>query len=223
MLTQARGKMHELTKGGDRPTPLELRPLAAVGINDSDDSDEDDADWGLPASNKLPNRSNGTGTDCGRRMITRVAAASLLLLFVIVLGIGQRNAGASSGDTTSSYTEAENVYSVSFERLRPIWHVMPERGWQNDPNGPVFYGGYYHLFYQHNAYEESAIWGNMSWGHAVSRDLAHWTRVDPVALRPDQPYDRNGIFSGSIGIRSIDNSPVRFPARGCCLSAQHRG
>ena len=31
-------------------------------------------------------------------------------------------------------------YSLSFERLRPIYHVMPVNGWQNDPNGPVFFG-----------------------------------------------------------------------------------
>ena len=37
------------------------------------------------------------------------------------------------------------------------------------------------------------MWGHMSWGHAVSRDLLHWEHL-PVALR-----EENGImiFSGS--------------------------
>ena len=145
--------------------------------------------------------------------MTCVTGAAVLM-GIAVWGIGQRdtgsgNPGSEGSGGSSSHAEVDYMYSMSFERLRPIWHVMPRHGWQNDPNGPVFYGGYYHLFYQHNGYEESAVWGNMSWAHVVSRDLAHWTHVEPVALKPDQPYDRNGIFSGSIGIRTIDNAPVR--------------
>lgn len=207
MLTQARGKLHGVSRGGDRPTPLELRPLATAGI---DDSDEDDADWGLPPAEKPDRRISGV---CGR-VFVRVAGA-VVLLGIAVWVIGRRDTGSGHGAVDSggggglsSHAEAEYMYSMSFERLRPIWHVMPKQGWQNDPNGPVFYGGYFHLFYQHNADEESAVWGNMSWGHAVSRDLAHWTRIEQLALKPDEPYDRNGVFSGSIGIRTIDNAPV---------------
>ena len=224
MLTQARGKLHA-AKGGDRATPLELRPLASAGI---DDSDEDDADWGLPPQNKRPQNRNVMARVravlwhvCARACALVAAAAFLLGVIVWAFSSstkassgngGGDDAGAAGGGTSSgsSHVEADYAYSMSFERLRPIWHVMPKQGWQNDPNGPVFYGGYYHLFYQHNGYEESAIWGNMSWGHAISRDLAHWTRLEPLALTPDEPYDRNGVFSGSIAIRASDNTPVRL-------------
>lgn len=77
--------------------------------------------------------------------------------------------------------------------VRPIYHLHPEQYWMNDPNGPVFIDGELHMFYQHNPKE--AIWGNMTWGHAVSRDLVHWRHM-PNALHPDMPYDKDGVFSG---------------------------
>lgn len=77
--------------------------------------------------------------------------------------------------------------------IRPIYHLQPLCNWMNDPNGPVFIGDIFHMFYQHNPYK--AEWGNMTWGHAVSPDMVHW-RHRQHALRPDQPYDRQGVFSG---------------------------
>jgi beta-fructofuranosidase len=78
--------------------------------------------------------------------------------------------------------------------LRPAFHVMPAAYWINDPNGPIYFDGEYHLFYQHNPW--GAQWGNMSWGHAVSKDLVRWERL-PIALVPGTSYDAEGIFSGS--------------------------
>ena len=61
----------------------------------------------------------------------------------------------------------------------------------NDPNGLIYYKGKYHLFFQHNPLGN--VWGNMSWGHAVSTDLYSWEEL-PVAIACTQT---SGIFSGS--------------------------
>ncbi|MDD4993210.1 MAG: GH32 C-terminal domain-containing protein [Paludibacter sp.] len=77
------------------------------------------------------------------------------------------------------------------ETYRPQFHFSPEHGWMNDPNGMVYLDGEYHLFYQYNPY--GSMWGNMSWGHAVSTDMVSWTYL-PTALTPDS---LGAIFSGS--------------------------
>lgn len=75
---------------------------------------------------------------------------------------------------------------------RPVYHFTPTRNWMNDPNGPVFHDGLWHLYFQYNPLGDA--WGNMSWGHATSTDLRHWAE-HPVALR-----FRRGeqIYSGSV-------------------------
>jgi fructan beta-fructosidase len=112
---------------------------------------------------------------------------------------------------------ADQLYDEPF---RPQFHFTPARNWMNDPNGPVYYKGEYHLFYQYNPFGDE--WGHMSWGHAVSRDLVHWQHL-PVAI-PEQ----NGvmIFSGSIVVDWNDSSGLcqsSSPADHSCLIAVYTG
>ncbi|KZV14483.1 acid beta-fructofuranosidase-like [Dorcoceras hygrometricum] len=89
------------------------------------------------------------------------------------------------------------TFPWSYEMLswqRTTYHFQPEKNWMN---GPLFYNGWYHLFYQYNP--DGAVWGNITWGHAVSKDLIHWLHL-PFAMVPDQWYDINGVWTGSATI-----------------------
>ena len=65
----------------------------------------------------------------------------------------------------------------------------------NDPNGPIYWNGSYHMFYQYNP--DGAYWGDMHWGHAISPDMVHWRHL-PVALSPTPGGpDSAGCFTGT--------------------------
>ncbi len=80
------------------------------------------------------------------------------------------------------------------------YHYKPRRGWVNDPNGLVYFQGYYHVFYQHAPNYEQPWHQPMHWGHARTRDFLHWEEL-PVALYPDQLYDNGGCWSGTATVK----------------------
>uniref|UniRef100_A0ACD6A968 Uncharacterized protein n=1 Tax=Avena sativa TaxID=4498 RepID=A0ACD6A968_AVESA len=169
-------------------------------------------------------RQQASGSGVRWRACAAVMAAAVLVVVALLagasvdrsspLGGGEAAAGVlptvfprSSGKDFDESEKASLAYSADeggfqWSNAMLQWqhtgfHFQPEKHYMNDPNGPVYYGGWYHLFYQHNPWGDS--WGNVSWGHAVSKDMVNW-RYLPVAMVPDQWYDINGVLTGSITV-----------------------
>jgi beta-fructofuranosidase len=96
---------------------------------------------------------------------------------------------------TPAQGELPTEETLAHDPRRPQFHLLPARNWMNDPNGPIYWNGSYHMFFQYNPH--AAVWGDMSWNHAISPDMLHWTHL-PVALTPTpDSSDSFGVFSGS--------------------------
>uniref|UniRef100_A0ACD5UX40 Uncharacterized protein n=2 Tax=Avena sativa TaxID=4498 RepID=A0ACD5UX40_AVESA len=127
----------------------------------------------------------------------RLAACAVLLCLVVP---------SSSALRWLSDSEPEIDAAAGQDDYRTSYHFRPTKNWQNDPNGPMYYKGVYHLFYQYNPYVATWGNGNLSWGHSVSVDLINWSALEN-ALDPDSPFDANGCWSGSATFLP-DGTPV---------------
>jgi len=90
--------------------------------------------------------------------------------------------------------------------LRPVFHVTAPAQWVNDPNGPIFHKGFYHLFYQLTPYSDES--GIKYWGHVRSRDLAKWEHL-PIAIAPAGDLGEDSIWSGCCVING-KGQPMAF-------------
>ena len=120
-----------------------------------------------------------------------------------------------SEEALSKVYQADTIRDASKmyqERYRPQFHFTSRRGWLNDPNGCIWHDGLYHLYYQHNPFERE--WENMTWGHATSPDLLHWTEQAPV-LFPDSlgtMYSGSAVFDkdNTSGFGTKKNPPLVY-------------
>ncbi|KAI4355450.1 hypothetical protein L6164_004225 [Bauhinia variegata] len=120
-----------------------------------------------------------------------VSSFWLLAIFSLFFGHGVLHVDASH----HVYRNLQTVSSASsYQPYRTAYHFQPPQNWINDPNGPMYYKGVYHLFYQYNP--KGAIWGNIVWAHSISKDLVNWTPLDH-AIQPSQRSDFYGCWSGS--------------------------
>ncbi|MFD2672564.1 GH32 C-terminal domain-containing protein [Marinicrinis sediminis] len=93
------------------------------------------------------------------------------------------------------------------DRHRPVYHLIAPGHWMNEPHGPVYFAGHYHIFYQQNT--RGPYWHDIHWGHLVSTDMVHWQDM-PFALFPEKDaVDPDGDWSGSACI-GPDEVPVLF-------------
>lgn len=109
------------------------------------------------------------------------------------------------------------------EEYRPGYHFTAPKNWINDPNGLIYANGAYHLFYQHNPFDN--VWGHMSWGHAVSKDLLTWQNL-PLAIpeftHPDGKTS-TAIFSGSTVMDKGNKSGLCPAGTKDCMVAIYTG
>nr|AAB71136.1 acid invertase [Asparagus officinalis] len=112
-------------------------------------------------------------------------------------GVSSKSSGAGPGLLTSVSHGQYPWTNKMLSWQRTGFHFQPEKNWMNDPNGPLYYKGWYHFFYQYNP--NAAVWGDIAWGHAVSKDLLSWRHL-PLAMVPDRWYDINGVWTGSATI-----------------------
>jgi beta-fructofuranosidase len=99
--------------------------------------------------------------------------------------------------------------TTEFQKHRPVYHFLARKNWMNDPCAPYYdeATGLYHMFYQSNT--EQTVWGNMTWGHAVSTDQVTWSDY-PDALKNEDEWDFLGVFSGFAMPKAIEGKDTVF-------------
>jgi hypothetical protein len=164
---------------------------------------------GLPTSSAEPAKAGGpNGWACGFMGATRELSVWKILPLIALVLWPLCLRGESAGE---ALVRAEAAVRAATPRAQadpahPIFHVTSPAQWVNDPNGPVFYKGVYHLFYQLTPYSDES--GIKYWGHARSRDLAQWEHL-PIAIAPSNDRGEESIWSGCCTING-DGKPMIF-------------
>jgi fructan beta-fructosidase len=116
-----------------------------------------------------------------QRSLKRAALIIVALTIGCVLVPVVSDQSASAG-TAPNYPEFPYASTDHSEPFRGQFHFSPPNGWMNDINGPIYYRGVYHLFFQSNPHSLGSN-NDIHWGQATSTDLVHWTQ-QPIALEP---------------------------------------
>jgi beta-fructofuranosidase len=133
----------------------------------------------------------------------------LLFLALSMAMVGAVDVGEQEGQSLIAKAIASTIGAIpsaEADPSRPAFHFRAPARWMNDPNGPIFYRGWYHVFYQFNPYGDQ--WGNMHWGHARSRDLVDWEDL-PIAIWPSKSLGEEHVFSGSTHLNG-EGQPTIF-------------
>ena len=143
-------------------------------------------------------------THLGRRQFllnsSKAAAACVVLPSSLgqVIVLGTRSPGDEPASVPEMFPDLK--LDLKSDPRRPQFHLLPAKNWMNDPNGPIYWNGHYHMYFQYNP--NAAIWGDMHWYHSVSPDMIHWKHL-PIALAPTPGGpDADGCFSGTAVIRN---------------------
>jgi beta-fructofuranosidase len=138
------------------------------------------------------------------KSIMRRILLSVLVLHLLPWGVRAESVDAALARATAAIEAA--TPRAQADPAHPIFHVTSPAQWINDPNGPIFHKGFYHLFYQLHPFSDAS--GPKYWGHVRSRDLVKWEQL-PIALWPSTALSEVEIWSGCCTING-QGEPMIF-------------
>ncbi|XEC93551.1 GH32 C-terminal domain-containing protein [Paenibacillus tarimensis] len=94
---------------------------------------------------------------------------------------------------------------------RPQYHAAPPAHWQNEPGGPIYFNGQYHVFYQSNP--RGPYWNHIRWGHLVSDDMVRWRDAKDAIIPERNNVDPDGAWAGG-SVLDGNGVPVIFYTAG---------
>lgn len=148
-------------------------------------------------------------------MLFRTLTSSLLACFILPLSSLAESTNEAIVLATAAIRAA--MPDAQADPVRPIFHVAAPAQWINDPNGPIYYKGFYHLFYQLDPFSDKG--GPKYWGHARSRDLAKWETL-PIALWPSREAGEAEVWSGCCTINGLGEPMIFYTSIAPGKSAQ---
>src|SRR5258705_12935619 len=128
------------------------------------------------------------------------------LLVVLLWPLCSRGETASDALTRATTAVEAAAARAQADPARPIFHITAPAQWINDPNGPIFHKGVYHMFYQLHPFSDGS--GPKYWGHVQSRDLVKWEHL-PIALWPSSESGETEVWSGCCTLNG-SNQPMIF-------------
>jgi len=153
----------------------------------------------IVVANRFPPRQSA-------RTIMPLRFLHLILLALILLPATPRAATTNDILARATAALAAATPHAQADPTRPLFHVISPAQWMNDPNGPIYFKGWYHLFYQLDPYSDRG--GPKYWGHVRSRDLVKWEPL-PIALWPSQEKNETEIWSGCCTVNGL-GQPMIF-------------
>ncbi|MRX72801.1 hypothetical protein GJU40_11655 [Bacillus lacus] len=97
------------------------------------------------------------------------------------------------------------------DKHRPQFHPSPPNHWGNEPGGPIYFNGQYHMFYQSNP--RGPFWNHIRWGHLISEDMVRWRDAEDPVIPGRQDTDPDGAWAGGAVVDDT-NTPVIFYTAG---------
>jgi beta-fructofuranosidase len=147
--------------------------------------------------------------------LTRVLELSLLALCLHSQSSQAESTNQAIARATTAIDAA--VLRAQSDPAHPIFHVTAPAQWINDPNGPIYFRGRYHLFYQLHPFSDGN--GPKYWGHVRSRDLAKWEPLS-IALAPSAEAGESEVWSGCCTVNGHGKPMIFYTSIAAGKSAQ---